>query len=121
MDHYLVQSIEKALGWTGPSGLGVEFARAVLADHFGAGPAMSGDDVLKPCGVVRVRPSPGPTAPTSVGHPGHGEREVWRSRWLLGLASVFADHAGQAPVSSWVKFREVMTCGRLRHSGWFAR
>lgn len=32
MDHYLVQSIEKALGWTGPSGLGVEFARGSIAD-----------------------------------------------------------------------------------------
>lgn len=32
MDHYLVQSIEKALGWTGPNGLGVEFARGSMVD-----------------------------------------------------------------------------------------
>ncbi|GAB3873892.1 hypothetical protein GCM10029964_014930 [Kibdelosporangium lantanae] len=32
MEHYLVQSIEKALGWTGPSGLGVGFARGRVPD-----------------------------------------------------------------------------------------
>ncbi|SFQ29517.1 JmjC domain-containing protein [Amycolatopsis rubida] len=32
MDHALVRSIEKALGWTGASGLGVEFARGSMAD-----------------------------------------------------------------------------------------
>ena len=32
MDHLLVQSIEKALGWTGPDGLGAEFARGSMAD-----------------------------------------------------------------------------------------
>lgn len=32
MDHYLVQSIEKALGWTGASGLGAAFARGSLSD-----------------------------------------------------------------------------------------
>lgn len=30
MDHYLVQSIEKALGWTEASGLGAEFARGSM-------------------------------------------------------------------------------------------
>lgn len=32
MDHALVQSIEKALGWTGANGLGLEFARGSMAD-----------------------------------------------------------------------------------------
>lgn len=32
MEHYLIQSIEKALGWTGPSGLGVAFARGTMPD-----------------------------------------------------------------------------------------
>lgn len=32
MDHYLVQSIEKALGWTRASGLGAAFARGSLSD-----------------------------------------------------------------------------------------
>lgn len=32
MDHYLVQSIEKALGWTGTNGLGVAFARGGVSD-----------------------------------------------------------------------------------------
>ncbi|TVT31259.1 cupin [Amycolatopsis rhizosphaerae] len=32
MEHYLVQTIEKALGWDGPRGLGVEFARGTMAD-----------------------------------------------------------------------------------------
>lgn len=33
MDHYLVHSVEKALGWTGAAGLGAGFARGVLPDH----------------------------------------------------------------------------------------
>lgn len=32
MDHYLVQSIEKALRWTGPDRLGIGFARGRMAD-----------------------------------------------------------------------------------------
>ncbi|MGH3923130.1 MAG: hypothetical protein ACRDTT_09725 [Pseudonocardiaceae bacterium] len=32
MDHFLVQAIEQALGWTGSSGLGVSFARGTAAD-----------------------------------------------------------------------------------------
>ncbi|WP_037364670.1 JmjC domain-containing protein [Amycolatopsis orientalis] len=32
MDHELVRSVEKALGWNGPSALGVEFARGSMAD-----------------------------------------------------------------------------------------
>lgn len=32
MDHHLVRSIENALGWTGPSSLGVTFARGSMSD-----------------------------------------------------------------------------------------
>lgn len=32
MDHYLTQSIEKALGWTGPSKLGTAFAHGGMPD-----------------------------------------------------------------------------------------
>jgi hypothetical protein len=32
MEHFLVQSIEKALGWTGSDGLGVSFARGSMVD-----------------------------------------------------------------------------------------
>lgn len=61
----------------------------VLADHVGAGPAMSGDDVPKPCGVVRVD--------------GLHQVPLLRRRWVTqGAASILINFRTFDQFSAWI-------------------